>query len=104
MAELAATSTPIADRTARQRQRSIAQIQERYVLSDNGAVWQFLFAHPGLAPNGKARRVLRILHRASQRGHREARRNARRMKRPRETLCALCVGHFSGLLDASHSP
>ena len=50
MAELAATSTPIADRTARQRQRYIAQIQERYVLSDKGAIWQFLFAHPGLAP------------------------------------------------------
>ena len=50
MAELAATSTPTADRTTRKRQRYIAQIQERYTLGDKGAVWQFLFAHPGLAP------------------------------------------------------
>ena len=50
MAQSVATAVPNADRTMHEKQRYIAQIESRYVLIDRGAVWQFLFAHPRLAP------------------------------------------------------
>jgi hypothetical protein len=50
MAELATASVPRIDQTAQTRQRYIAQIENRYALEDKGAVWQFLYAHPDLAP------------------------------------------------------
>jgi hypothetical protein len=50
MAELVVTPALSADHTVQDRQRYIAQIENRYSLGDRGAVWQFLFAHPDLAP------------------------------------------------------
>ena len=50
MAEMIATPMRSADPTVQRRQRYIAQIESRYSLADKGAVWQFLFAHPDLAP------------------------------------------------------
>jgi hypothetical protein len=50
MAELAAISAPSTDRTVQTRQHCISQIEDRFILKDKGAVWQYLFAHPELAP------------------------------------------------------
>jgi hypothetical protein len=50
MAELVAASVPRTDRSAQTRQRYITQIEERFALDNRGAVWQFLYTHPDLAP------------------------------------------------------